>query len=570
MAKREADSIQAQVPPPGSEPVSAKAIAATPTGTSAITSLDSAGLTVSRDRAGRAATLPVIAGAILALVLLVFAIGRGYNHDEEQFIAAGVLAMQGEVYRDFIYLQTPLYPELLAAAFQLTGGGDGGYFLASRLLTWLLTLGCCAMLWQQAVRLTHNHMVGLGTTLLFITSTAVLAAVDSSRNDMAPCAAGLAGILLTLRGLDADVGRRRLLGLAGLLLALSVGLKLSWGFAPLGIMIYVLLMDSGRTIRSRILDSALPLTAGGFLGLLLILSYAIGAWDGFIEGNFTYHLDTPMAWHRMIGRESYFGAEHLAEFLNRRVFSDAVMAVVILIAITMVATRATHIGPAIRERLARNRASLTLLLVVLALIAGLLPRPPYIQYFHPFAAMLALSAPFLFHALAPMFGARGAIFAGVVIVGCLPGTALLMQTAPKLVMPHKWMVNRVAEASASIRGELAAAGTDGPVLTLTPIFALEAGLDIYPELSAGPFFYRTGDRLKPAEIDRLNGVTPETLDELLRDRPPAAILVGKEEKLLEQPFIDYARANGFIERRVPRFSDLRLWVKPSRGARRTR
>lgn len=563
MAQHEADSAKAQ-DKSGPDIAVAVPIQQSPEPLSSLADAD-----LFAGRIGRVATMPVIAGAVLALVLLVFAIGRGYNHDEEQFIAAGVLAMDGTIYRDFIYLQTPLYAELLGAVFTLFGD-DGGYFLAARLLTWVLTLACCALLWQQAFRLTRNHLVGLGTTLLFVTSTAVLAGIDSSRNDMAPCAAGIAGILLTLHALDRETMRRRTLALAGLLLALAVGLKLSWFFAPLGVMLYVVLLDAERPVRSRLLNTALPLMLGGTAGLILILSYAVGAWEGFVEGIFAYHVETPLAWHRMIGRESYFGAEHLAEFLNRRVLSDTVFAGLILIAITLVAARQATLGPAIRERLRGSRASLILLLAVLALITGLLPRPPYIQYFHPFAALLALAAPFLFHALAPMCTARNSVFAGAVIVGCLPGAALLAQATPKLLTPERWMVTRVAEASTSIRGELIAAGTDGPVLTLSPIFVLEAGLEIYPELSAGPFFYRTGARLDPAEVEALNGVTPETLDSLLREQPPAAILVGKEPKLLEQRFIDYAVANGFQERRVPRFSDLRLWVKASRTPRRGR
>src|SRR5262245_52793890 len=50
----------------------------------------------------------VLAAVALAVLLFAFAVGRGYDHDEEQYVAAGVLAMSSQVYRDFIYLQTPL------------------------------------------------------------------------------------------------------------------------------------------------------------------------------------------------------------------------------------------------------------------------------------------------------------------------------------------------------------------------------------------------------------------------------------------------------------------------------
>jgi len=55
-----------------------------------------------------------------ALLLFSLTVVRDYDHDEQQYVAAGVLTMGGRVYRDFFhnrdffYNQTPSYPELLA------------------------------------------------------------------------------------------------------------------------------------------------------------------------------------------------------------------------------------------------------------------------------------------------------------------------------------------------------------------------------------------------------------------------------------------------------------------------
>jgi len=507
---------------------------------------------------------PAVAAGTLALLLFAFAVGRGYNHDEEQYVAAGVLAMQADLYKDFLYLQTPYYPKLLAAVFAVFSP-DGGYFHAARLLNLGFTLMACGVLWAVGRHLTGSHGVGLGTALLFATSTAILPGIDSTRNDMAPCAVALLGVALVLRAADGHRRSDLMLGGAGALFAIAVGLKLSYFFVPACVMFYVLVGLNDRPLAARIRGVALPLAVGGALGGLPILGWAAADWEAFVEGVYTYHRETPALWHAAIGRSHYFGMEHLAEFLNHRVLSDSTVACLILMACTLVASRTGLMARSVRERLRATRAPLVLWLTALALVFAFLPRPPYIQYFHPFGAFLALSVPFLFHALKPLGQARKVVFTAAVLVGCFPGTILLVQNGARLFNPDKWMVNRVEQAGEGILVAMAVERAQGPVLTLSPIFALEAGLEIYPELAAGPFFYRTADRLSAAALGRLNAVSPQTVDALMRREPPAAILVGKQPEFLERPLIDYARRNGFVEYPVPRFKDLRLYVRPRSG-----
>ena len=108
---------------------------------------------------------------------------------------------------------------------------------------------------------------------------------------------------------------------------------------------------------------------------------------------------------------------------------------------------------------------------------------------------------------------------------------------------------------------MVAAGATGPVLTLSPIPVLESGLPIYPELAAGPFFYRTADRLSAGEQARLHAVGRRDLHALLAQRPPAAVLIGREPAALEQPLLDYATQNGFAERKVGGVKGFRLFVR---------
>ena len=527
------------------------------------------------DRKGRMPQLFVFGGLVLAavaLALLLFslAVVRDYEHDEEQYVAVGVLTMGGRVYRDFFYNQTPSYPELLAGVFRLFTDGSG-YFLIARLFSWACAIATCALLWGIGWRITGRHAVGFGTSLLFAGSPLFIPNL-TARNDIAPCAVALTAVALVLRAIQHGRRTRGIMVLAGFCLALAVGLKLIYAFVPLGVMAYVLIADLGRPLRRRLAEIALPLAIGGIGGGLILLSYGIGVWDTFLYENYTFHREVAFIWYQSIGSSYFSEAKQLVNFLieqedeDRLLLKDTTQTILILMAVTVVvAMRADRVSLQVRRRLRHTHAPLVLSLAGLALIFGFLPHPPHSQYFMPLGLFLALSVPFLFKALAPLGQVRSALFGGAIIIGCLPGSLLLLKYGFRALDPTGWTVTRVQGASQDIRQQIEAKGVSGPVLTLSPIFALEAGLPIYRELSAGPFFFRTADRLMPAAtVESLNGVSPATLDALLQRQPPAAVLVGNESLWIEQPLIDYAQTHGFEESTVTGFAHLRLFIRSRR------
>jgi hypothetical protein len=80
-------------------------------------------------------------------------------------------------------------------------------------------------------------------------------------------------------------------------------------------------------------------------------------------------------------------------------------------------------------------------------------------------------------------------------------------------------------------------------LTLAPLFALEGGCNIYTELSAGSIIYRVADSMSPDDRAITHTVGPKTLQTLLGDLPPSAVIVGVEPKyfsFLEEPLLESA------------------------------
>jgi hypothetical protein len=94
------------------------------------------------------------------------------------------------------------------------------------------------------------------------------------------------------------------------------------------------------------------------------------------------------------------------------------------------------------------------------------------------------------------------------------------------------------------------------ILTLAPVHALAAGFTIYPELAAGPFYFRNAGAV-PVEVQRrMIMAGPRRLPELIAERAPAGIYVGHEPGL-DGPLEALARSLDFRPVRVGRGA---LWV----------
>jgi hypothetical protein len=132
---------------------------------------------------------------LLALLLLAAAMTTDITYDEEQYIAAGVMARHLRPYADFIHAQPPVYPLVLSLLFALT---DGHYLLAGRLLTWVLSVGACGLLH----RILRHLGAGPGMALLLVTacilSPFLIGPMSNTRNDILPLFLLLAGLLARL------------------------------------------------------------------------------------------------------------------------------------------------------------------------------------------------------------------------------------------------------------------------------------------------------------------------------------------------------------------------------------
>ena len=124
----------------------------------------------------------------------------------------------------------------------------------------------------------------------------------------------------------------------------------------------------------------------------------------------------------------------------------------------------------------------------------------------------------------------------------------------RLGNPRSWyplQVHRLGQ-------EIQAASTEAKVLTLTPIYPLDGGAEIYAEFATGVFAWRTGHLLTADERQAYQVISEEELNDFIRIDPPGAILVGLHPGQ-EGPLIDYAQRQGYKESALSEV--LTLWVR---------
>jgi hypothetical protein len=189
---------------------------------------------------------------------------------------------------------------------------------------------------------------------------------------------------------------------------------------------------------------------------------------------------------------------------------------------------------------------LVALLVLTFFVIALIPPTMWRQY-------LAVPVPFIIVGLAyPLrylrtlaaddknaqqhFRAGAGLMAVCAVVVVVSYPVVLYRT-PVLLAPEAWVPIRLHRTSEDIAEQ---ARPPKRALTLAPLFALEGGCTIYPELSAGSIVYRIADSLTPAERAATHTVGPETLPALIQNQPPSLVLLGVEMERLETSLFESA------------------------------
>ena len=298
----------------------------------------------------------------------------------------------------------------------------------------------------------------------------------------------------------------------------------------------------------------LPLLTGGLIGGLPILYYLAREPALFLAHVTGYHLGPHAKYAQSAaaadeGVAATFGAKLM---LANEIWLTGAVAVSLVAVVALALTYrrdSAYLGSA-RWLVPSGRSMVLIGALIFCLVLSFLPTPAFPQYFAPPLICLPIALALFYAALGPEArqNVQPAIVAATIVVLVIAAPRLA-QNLGSIRHPDRMTVFSTHAGGQRIAERLASVGIAGKVATLAPIYPLEGGLEVYPELATGPFAYRTAD-ITSAELAKYYRMaSPSGIPALFDADPPAAILVGFDDAL-EAPLLAYAKAHGSRGRRT--------------------
>jgi hypothetical protein len=516
---------------------------------------------------------------ILVICLFMFslalnvsrAVRADYAHDEDQFITSARLLLDEGLlpYRDYPYFHTPYMVFVYALLFSLTGNYN---LLAARLFSAICATASVMLVFWMALYFLRKHskifryLVAIGIVFLYLPNPLFAATAGIAWNHNLSVLFMLGSMCLVILGEE-----KKSLGVwffaGGLLLGIAVGVRLS-SITILPAYILALFWLPGKFSWRRFIRLGLLFGAGFGLALLPLIWFLISSPQQFIFGNFSYaqlnsayRMDIPVAYD---GTIPIYGSRSLADKLGF-LWNDVIMQPVsLLLGVCLVffgwSVLVTHL---FRKDVQTFRNILVLTAIPLVAVGSFLPTPTWYQYFYapvPFA-LLAITVGFAY--LTQGHGQLRNWFALLLIQLVLLSNVLVLQDFRRMSFLRYvdlWKPLVIHQVGIDIRQRI---GPGSQVFTISPLYPLEGGLQVYAPMATGVFAFRTGSFLNVEQRQQQHMVSKEDLEAYLDEYPPDGILLGFDQ-VLEEPIIQFAVGRGYKPQSVDK--GLTLWVSPSTGS----
>lgn len=501
---------------------------------------------------GRAALTSAVA-AIILLGLFARIMVYPLQHDEQFYVPAAILFAPDRLYPDFGYSHLPNLPILLSAIFSALG--DVHYVLIGRVVifaAWALAIGALVLIGRRHA---HSNLVAIVLAALLIDNPALLDSTGMAvTNNFIAVPFALFGLLAFIEAATRPSPSRWLAALAGFLLAAAIGFKANYAILLPPVAIAAILVPPDLSMRARLAQFTLPLLAGAIIGGAPTLYFLAQDPAAFVAHVVNFHRGPQIGYWQANPDPldpKAIGLMAKALLAQRSWFSGTNL--IVLLALTFYAALIFRPGRFRAWFDWRMRWPILLVAGIAALAAAVsfLPTPAFPQYFTtpiPFALMLIA----LLHGSldSPARSMARPLQVAALVVAALIGTPILLSSAPKLVDVAGWTGFQVHRDAVQMASIARAAPGRSAMATLSPIYALEGGMDVYPALAMGPFVYRASAWI-PAEERRhyRSLASPGTIGAMLENAPPAAILIG-EEGALDAPLAAFAIAHRYDARAV--------------------
>ncbi|MGA2232079.1 MAG: hypothetical protein ABSH22_14375 [Tepidisphaeraceae bacterium] len=496
-----------------------------------------------------------------ALVFGAFSVGRKLNVDENVFTATAALLSRHAIlqYRDYHYNHLPTLVFIYAGLFKLTN-----YLLLSARTFCALSAAATAAAIYYFARESfaflpprRRQIFALGIGILFLANPLFTHTAGRAWNHDFPILMSVLAFVILSRALANS--RAALVALAGFLVGLAVTARLTFATELFPFGLFLLIYPRLR-ISKRIALCAL--FAVGFLiaALPTIWVWAQSPTNAYF-GNFQYpalntlwHFDhDDLIHHRdTLLSKLYFFIKKTWELPGNGIVTWGFLSLIVL----------ARFWNHILQDPWRTNLFILILLAASQLAAGLVPSPPFEQYYYAATPFMILAITLCLARLPDLALNPKNTWIWITCLIVTIGFAIPeYRDFPVLFWPPAWFPVRAHDLGQRI----AKASGPGPVLTLDPIYVLEGGLDIYPQLATGPFGIRVGDYLTPAQRAQYKMWGTDDLKRLFEQTPPPKIMIspgsdGDIEALLTQ----LAKSHGYreVDVNTQKPGVIILWLPP--------
>jgi hypothetical protein len=459
---------------------------------------------------------------------------KSIGRDEQRFCAAAVLAAQGKLlYRDFPYVaHLPYHPLLCALLFRIFE--TTRYLLTSRILSSVcdILVVLCILGIYRCIFDSYpfeGGLFGLCGAILYVFNPSVDYANGYAWNNDIVIFCVMLSLGLFISTDFNNKSRYWRTAAIGALLTFATFMRVTTVLVLL-LFFLMLVIQSNGPLKQRLKDILPFIIATIIVSITPVWIIALAP-RAFYLNVFRIPVLNSQWLHKIGMVYGKFGMT-LASITTMGYFVLIIIAVYLCAMLIWYRPRVT-VSNAVKPLLA---PLLTLVFFIIAYI------PPTIwrQYLAMPVPFLIVSFAFPILYLRKLGSANGHFrLVRILVIACAVVASasypVVLQRIPMLSNPQGWVPMQLHEISKTI-----AERTKSPklVLTLAPLYALEGGCEIYPQLASSPFVYRVAHLMTDSELETVKAADPKTLKAILEESPPSAVILGVEMKSLETPLFD--------------------------------
>ncbi len=528
--------------------------------------------------------LGLVSIILLFGVILVGVFARLMNYelrrDEELYVPPAVLLGEGRLYEDFFYNHVPGSAWIFQAFHSIFGAG--GLLFSARMAVFFAWIAFAAALVFFTWRLTRSVAATVALAVLVLANEQLLSVVGSTAtNNFMTLPLAYSGICLFILGVRGESVFRNIeradgarpdkapVFAAGACLAAALSIKVSAIAFVAPVAAAALFLPAGMPLIRRAASVLAPFALGGVLAALPVLMTYFRAPELFVAHVVQYHTGPHVDYWASgpAGEDDVAIGVGAKALLAHQIWLSGAN---LLLNVAMASVIAWLAASEPRFRWLKRLDGGAILALATLFVVGCFsfaPTPSFPQYFAPTIAVVPIVIALFYRRLPnERRGAANVVLCILAFFALIAGAPRLVQHLPKLAVPSAWTVAKIHQDGARIQDAMLKSGVEGNVATLLPIYPLEAGLGVYPELATGQFAYRTADLTSPALLKFYRTTSPSMVRSMFEVDPPAALLLGFEPEL-EAPMLEFAIAHRYS--RIGEFSiknrygEAFLWVRPT-------